>query len=123
MNKLGNHTIYPSAGMYNPAEINEHAPAYAPSDDKGGLSELQRNTRKLLKDAGNWTLADSEFTVRRHKLDDNTWQLTVINPKTRKVVLQAQGHGDTVLAHEENLARMAETLTAQGLTIRTSFDE
>ena len=88
-----------------------------------GLADLQRSTANALSQATQWTFSETDLKVKRHKLDKHTWQLTVVNPKTSKTILQAEGHGDTVFAHEESLARMAETLMAQGLTIRTQFDD
>lgn len=96
---------------------------YTPVASQGGLSELQKSTTNMLTNMSKWGFGDSKLNVRRHKLDNQNWQLTVENPKTRKTILQAEGHGDTVFAHEDNLARMAQILMAQGLTIRTEFDE
>lgn len=98
-------------------------PRYNVSSNTHGLADLQRNTTNALSQATQWGFSDVDLKVKRHKLDNHTWQLTVVNPKTRKTILQAEGHGDTVFAHEESLARMAETLIAQGLTIRTNFDD
>jgi len=89
-----------------------------------GLSNLQKYTTDILDTTAlHWGFASSKLKVNRHKLDNNTWQLTVINPKTLKTILQAEGNGDTVFEHEDDLARMAETLIAQGLTIRTQFND
>ncbi len=98
----------------------EQATPYASPESQGGLSELQKNTTDMLQQ---WGFGNSNLKVNRQKLDNHNWQITVVNPKTRKTILEAIGHGDTVFAHEDNLARMAETLMAQGLTIRTQFDD
>jgi len=97
--------------------------AYTPVTDTSGLSDLQEYTTNMLSNKTPWGFAKSKLKVKRHKLDNNIWQLTVVNPKTLKTILQAEGHGDTVFANEDNLARMAETLIAQGLTIRTQFSD
>ena len=99
------------------------AEAYIPEPNCAGLSDLQKYTAGILKNAPQWGFGNSKLKVNRHKLDDDIWQLTVVNPKTLKTILQAEGHGDAVFAHEDDLARMAETLMAQGLTIRTQFNE
>ncbi len=96
---------------------------YTPVADSSGLSDLQKYTTNVINEASQWGFASSNLKIKRHKLDNNTWQLTVVNPKTLKTILQAEGHGDTVFANEDNLARMAETLMAQGLTIRTQFND
>lgn len=95
----------------------------APANNASGLADLQRSTTNALSQATQWAFSEADLKVKRYKLDKHTWQLTVVNPKTSKTILQAEGHGDTVFAHEESLARMAETLMAQGLTIRTQFDD
>jgi len=108
----------------NPLKNSADQPeAYTPISNSKGLSDLQQYTSNMLSDASPWGFANSKLKIKRHKLDDNTWQLTVVNPKTLKTILQAEGHGDTVFANEDNLARMAETLMAQGLTIRTQFSD
>jgi len=96
---------------------------YSSVSHTSGLADLQRSTADALSQATPWGLSDTNLKVKRHKLDQNTWQLTVVNPKTSKTILQAEGHGDTVFAHEKNLACMAEMLIKQGLTIRTQFDD
>lgn len=96
---------------------------YIPANCTSGLADLQRSTTDALSQATQWAFSEADLKVKRHKLDKHTWQLTVVNSKTSKTILQAEGHGDTVFAHEESLARMAETLMAQGLTIRTQFDD
>lgn len=97
--------------------------SYIPASNSTGLSDLQQHTTEVLSAASKWGFNNSHLNVKRHKLDNHNWQLTVVNPKTRKTILQAIGHGDTVFANEDNLARMAETLMAQGLTIQTHFDD
>jgi len=99
------------------------AEVYSPVTNSTGLSDLQKYTSNIINENTQWGFATSKLKIKRHKLDDNTWQITVINPKTLKTILQAEGHGDTVFAHEDNLARMAETLIARGLTIRTQFND
>ncbi|VAW61973.1 hypothetical protein MNBD_GAMMA09-893 [hydrothermal vent metagenome] len=103
----------------------EHHRQYIPvnSTESDGLAGLQQTTSNILAQAPQWGFNKSKLNVRRHKLNKHIWQLTVTNPKTRKTILQAEGHGDTVFANEDNLARMAEILMAQGLTIRTQFDD
>jgi hypothetical protein len=103
--------------------ISDQTETYAPVTSSTGLSDLQKYTTGVINDSPQWGFGNSNLEIKRHKLDNNTWQLTVINPKTLKTILQAEGHGDTVFAHEDNLARMAETLMAQGLTIKTQFKE
>jgi len=97
--------------------------AYVPVSNSTGLSDLQKYTTRILNNTTQWGFGSSKLKIKRHKLDNNTWQLTVVNPKTLKTILQAEGHGDAVFANEDNLARMAETLMAQGLTIRTHFND
>lgn len=97
--------------------------AYTSISESAGLSDLQKYTAGVLNNASQWGFGNSKLKINRHKLDNDTWQLTVVNPKTLKTILQAEGHGDTVFANEDNLARMAETLMAQGLTIRTQFND
>lgn len=89
-----------------------------------GLSGLQKSTISLMNEqAKNWGFSNSNLKVERHKLDDHTWQLTVENPRTRKTILQVEGNGDKIFAHEDNLARMAEMLMEKDLKITTSFDK
>ena len=106
------------------AKLNASSNTPVPLMDSDGLANLQKYTSDILDTTSSqWGFASSNLKVNRHKLDNNTWQLTVVNPKTLKTILQAEGNGDTVFEHEDNLARMAETLMAQGLTIRTQFNE
>ena len=100
---------------------NRQYPAYEPQLQSSGLADLQTTTVSALKKS--WGFCNSKFKIKRYKVDQNTWQLTVVNPKTQKTILQAEGHGDTIFANEDNLARMAEALLQQGLTIRTQFDD
>lgn len=97
--------------------------SYNATSSQNGLADLQRSTTDALSQATQWGFSNTDLKIKRHKLDDQTWRLTVVNPKTSKTILQAEGHGDTVFAHEKNLASMAEILIAQGLTIRTHFDD
>ena len=97
--------------------------AYVPVSNSTGLSDLQKYTTNILNNSTQWGFGSSKLKIKRHKLDNNTWQLTVVNPRTLKTILQAEGHGDAVFANEDNLARMAEMLMAQGLTIRTHFND
>lgn len=105
--------------------ISKNPGQYTPEPDSSasGLSSLQKATSYVLSHASQWGFNKSKLNIKRYKLNNHTWRLTVVNPRTRKTILQADGHGDTVFANEDNLARMAETLMAQGLTIRTQFDE
>lgn len=96
-------------------------PAYQPQQHTSGLAELHTTTVNALKKS--WGFCNSKFKIKRYKVDQEIWQLTVVNPKTQKPILQAEGHGDTIFAQEDNLARMAEALLQQGLTIRTQFDD
>ena len=114
---------YLNTSLLNGTQV--HARQYTPELSNGstGLSSLQKSTSYILSHTSQWGFARSELNIKRYKLNQHTWRLTVVNPRTRKTILQADGHGDTVFANEDNLARMAETLMAQGLTIRTQFDE
>ena len=96
---------------------------YTPMSSSQGLSDLQKYTTKILKSQSQWGFNSNKLKIKRHKLENNNWRITVINPKTLKTILQAEGNGDTVFANEDNLARMAETLMAQGLTIKTHFND
>jgi hypothetical protein len=108
--------------MKNSPQIpTSYHPVYRQTKATSGLSDLQQNTKEALLSPNNWGFGDSKLSVKRYKIDKSTWQLTVTNPKTQKIVLQAEGHGDTLFANEDNLARMAEILVQQGLSIRTDF--
>jgi len=110
--------------MKNPPQIpTGHHSIYRQAETSAGLSELQQNTKAALLAQNNWGFSSSKLSVKRYKIDNNIWQLTVTNPKTKKTILQAEGHGDTIFANEDNLARMAEVLAQQGLTIRTEFND
>ncbi len=100
---------------------NRQYPAYEPVQQTSGLASLQTATVNALKKS--WGFCNTKFKIKRYKVDQDTWQLIVVNPKTQKTILQVEGHGDTIFAHEDNLARMAEALLQQGLTIRTQFDD
>lgn len=120
MKKVSGYNIQDSQLHPRNAGTNEASTPYVSADSKGGLSELQKNMTDILQP---WGFSNSNLKVSRQKIDNHNWQITVVNPKTRKTILEVTGHGDTVFAHEDNLARMAETLMAKGLTIRTHFDD
>ncbi len=122
MKKVSGYNIHQNTLCHDESVSEAAHPAYIPRHRDGGLSELQKSTSDVLASTP-WGFSNSKLKVKRHKLDNHTWQLTVVNPKTSKTILQVEGHGDMVFAHEDNLARMAETLMEQGLTIRTQFDE
>ena len=91
-----------------------------PASAGGGLAELQETTVSLMNsEVRGWGFADSPLRVKRRKIGKDLWKITVENPKTREIVLEAQGHGDKVFAHEDNLARMAEALIDKDLVITT----
>lgn len=88
-----------------------------------GLAELQRITLSRMQNKQTtWGFKNLPFQVKRQKLGNDVWKLTVENPKTREVILEAEGHGDKVFANEDNLARMAEALSEKGLKITTKLD-
>ena len=94
-----------------------------PPQECSGLSDLQKLTTSVMNNNTRpWGFAGTNLHVKRQRLNDNLWKLTVENPKTRKIILEAEGHGDKIFAHEDNLARMAEALIEQGLKITTKFD-
>lgn len=107
----------------SPQTPSSYHPIYRQTRASSGLSDLQQNTKETLLAQNNWGFAGSNLRVKRYKIDKSTWQLTVTNPKTQKIILQAEGHGDTLFANEDNLARMAETLVQKGLSIRTDFND
>lgn len=92
---------------------------YSASD---GLADLQRNTLSRMKNKHAWGFNNKPFQVKRQKLDNDLWKLTVENPKTHEVILEAEGDGDKVFAYEDNLALMAEALSEKGLKITTKLD-
>lgn len=86
----------------------------------GGLSALQKATVNLMNsESRGWGFSGSKFTVKRRKVGPDVWKITVENPRTREVILEAQGHGDKVFAYEDNLARMADVLADRDLIITT----
>ena len=85
-----------------------------------GLADLQRRTCKALKQSQSLTRT---LEVQRHKVSANTWQITILNPDTQKVVLQAEGHEDTIIEQERNLANIAEALNQEILSIQTRFEK
>ncbi|MFW2373685.1 MAG: hypothetical protein ACN4GM_11240 [Gammaproteobacteria bacterium] len=87
-----------------------------------GLAQLQRATLSRMQKKHSWGFENMPFLVKRQKLDNEVWKLTVQNPKTREVILEAEGHGDKVFAFEDNLARMAEALSEKDLKITTKLD-
>lgn len=88
-----------------------------------GLADLQRTTLSRMQNTqATWGFSNLPFQVKRQKLDDDLWKLTVENPKTHEVILEAEGHGDKVFAYEDNLARMAEALSEKGLKITSKLD-
>ena len=93
-----------------------------PASAHNGLAELQRDTVSLMNQRNrNWGFTNSQFEVRRQKLNDNLWKITVENPKTHQIILEAEGSSDKMFAYEDSLARMAEVLTAKGLKITTQI--
>ena len=88
-----------------------------------GLASLQKSTASLMNSGSRkWGFSDSSLTVKRQKINNDLWKLTVENPKTRKKILEVEGSGDELFANEDNFARMAEAITQQGLKITTNFD-
>lgn len=87
-------------------------------DIKNGLAHLQQSTVTLMNQENhNWGFGNSRFAVRRQKLDNDIWKITIEDPKTREIILEAVGNGDKVFACEDSLARMAELLTEKGIKI------
>ena len=85
-----------------------------------GLSALQKATVRLMNSESRaWGFSGSPFTVKRRKIGADLWKITVENPRTREIILEAEGHGDKVFAYEDNLARMAEALADKDLVITT----
>lgn len=88
-----------------------------------GLASLQKSTASLMNSGSRkWGFADSSLTVKRQKINNDLWKLTVENPKTHEKILEVEGSGDELFANEDNFARMAEAITHQGLKITTNFD-
>jgi len=103
-------------------QTRQHLP-FGSDQDSRGLADLSETTVSVMdKMTRNWGFADSKLAIKRQRLANNLWKLTVENPKTRKIILEVEGQGDKVFAHEDNLARMAEALMEQGLKITTQFD-
>ena len=87
-----------------------------------GLSGLQKSTMSIMnKPARSCGVSGSDLTVNRQKINNDIWQLTVENPRTRKIILQVEGPSDKLFSQEDNLARMAEILLDQELKISTQF--
>lgn len=85
-----------------------------------GLADLQKSTLSLMNSENrSWGFANSPLRVKRRKIGKDLWKITVENPRTREVILEAQGHGNKVFAYEDNLARMAEALMDKDLLITT----
>jgi len=112
-----------NTSAHRPTEAYRQQNIYNPIANSSGLADLQKSTSDIISHSSQWGFSNSSLNVKRYKLDGNNWLLTVVNPKTRKTILQVEGHGDTVFENEDNLARMAEILMHQGLTIRTEFDD
>ena len=93
-------------------------PGHLQQPGSGGLSDLQKTTVSLMNSQPKgWGFSNSAFHVKRQKIGDDEWRLTVKNPKTREIILEVEGHGDKVFAHEDSLARMAEALSEKDLKI------
>jgi hypothetical protein len=89
-----------------------------------GLADLQESTVSLMNSkARNWGFANLPFNVQRQKLGDNLWKITVENPRTKEVILEAEGNGDKIFAYEDNLARMAMALSDKELKITTQCNK
>jgi len=90
------------------------------SHTQNGLADLQQATVSLMNQKNrDWGFANSPFEVKRQKLTGDLWKITVENPKTHKIVLEAEGNSDKMFAYEDSLARMAEVLTEKDLKITT----
>ena len=86
----------------------------------GGLASLQQATLQLMdRRQTRWGFGGLPFRVVRRKLAADRWRLTVEDPRTRSVILEAEGCGDKIFAYEDSLARMAEALTDRDLVITT----
>ena len=74
----------------------------------------------LIRDnAASWGFDGLPYEVKRHKLDENLWKLTVENPKTRSLIMEVEGTGDKVFAYEDSLAKLAHALSEKDLKITT----
>jgi hypothetical protein len=92
------------------------------SHTHNGLADLQQSTVSLMEQKNrNWGFANTPFEVKRQKLDSDLWKITIENPKTHEIVLEAEGSSDKMFAYEDSLARMAEVLTEKGLKITTQI--
>jgi len=97
---------------------------YSSTQSTHGLASLQKSTVSLMNSKSrNWGFANLPFNVQRQKLSDNLWKITVENPKTKEIILEAEGSGDKIFAYEDNLARMATALTDKELKITTQVDK
>ena len=89
-----------------------------------GLADLQESTVSLMNSKSqNWGFTNLPFNVQRQKLSGDIWKITVKNPKTKEIILEAEGSGDKIFAYEDNLARMATALTDKGLKITTQINK
>ncbi len=89
-----------------------------------GLANLQKLTVSLMSsESKNWGFANLPFSVLRQKLSDNIWKITVKNPKTREIILEAEGSSDKIFAYEDNLARMATALADKDLKITAHINK
>lgn len=100
------------------SETGEHA-HQSHAHDQNGLADLQQSTVSLMNQNNNWGFTNSPFKVKRQKLTDDLWKITVENPKTREIILEAEGNGNKVFAYEDSLARMAELLSEKDIKITT----
>ena len=92
----------------------------SPPAKETGLASLSDKTISLIKNsARSWGFDGLPLAVRRHKLDDNLWKLTVENPKTRTLIMEVEGNGDKVFAYEDSLAKLAHALITKDLKITT----
>ena len=94
------------------------------SHTQNGLADLQQATVSLMNQKNrDWGFANSPFEVKRRQRQwssaPDLWKITVENPKTHKIVLEAEGSSDKMFAYEDSLARMAEVLTEKDLKITT----
>lgn len=100
------------------------APHQPDTKDVTGLSGLQKATALAMNHTRKgWGFSGSAFEVKRQRLDNNIWKITVQNPTTQEIILEAEGDGDKVFAYEDHLAKMAETLADQDIKITTRFNK